>query len=391
MHLEEAAADVGEEGAREVVDEDGDALVQHLALGRALDAHVVDAREGGQRELVHAVDGREARDDEVEDGAARGHGPVELARGGDLARRHLGVLHAHADGVRGDLGLAERVDELLVVKDVALAVGEHLQDLVLDVLERLLVRADGDDERVLLGLEVGALEAHHVDEQLVLEAAQRHSEVDDRHLDAHLGHVVRVGQLGRDVELEVVAVGHVAVAEAQQQLAALLEGLLQQHGLERRVELLLDVLAQHGLPVADGVLERAQEVRLRQLDDLQLVLLVHVLDPAVRLPLRVDHERPAPAHGREHAVLGRELVGRQAHHVPEPHLHRVAQQAHEREARVDRHVELRARVDPAADELLPELRVEGADVCGRGGRGRAGLGGGAGRLVSLGRARACGV
>jgi hypothetical protein len=47
----------------------------------------------------------------------------------------------------------------------------------------------------------------------------------------NLGHVVRVGQLRRDVELEVCGVGHVAVAKVENHLATLLEGLLQQHRL----------------------------------------------------------------------------------------------------------------------------------------------------------------
>ena len=44
--------------------------------------------------------------------------------------------------------------------------------------------------------------ADHAREQLVLEALLGHGEVDERRLRLHLGDVVRVGQLGLQVELE---------------------------------------------------------------------------------------------------------------------------------------------------------------------------------------------
>lgn len=43
-------------------------------------------------------------------------------------------------------------------------------------------------------------------QQLVLEALGRDHEVEQRHLGGHLGQVVGVAQLGRDVEAEVLAV-----------------------------------------------------------------------------------------------------------------------------------------------------------------------------------------
>jgi len=139
------------------------------------------------------------------------------------------------------------------------------------LLELLLVGGQADDQVVLLLLEVGPLLAHHQPEELVrvrarvrvrgrarargrarvrarvrvdlvLEALECDRKVDDGHLDAHLGQVVRVGQLGGEVEAEGVVVVDVAVAHTDEVAPALLEHLLLQHRLERRVELLAHVL-----------------------------------------------------------------------------------------------------------------------------------------------------
>lgn len=42
----------------------------------------------------------------------------------------------------------------------------------------------------------------------------------------YLGHIMRIGQLGGDVELKVGGVGYVAVSEVQHHLTAFLERLL---------------------------------------------------------------------------------------------------------------------------------------------------------------------
>ena len=58
------------------------------------------------------------------------------------------------------------------------------------------------------------------------------------HLNSSLGQVVRVPQLGGDVEPEVVAVLNGAVTQLNTQGATLLKCLLQQQGFQQRVNLL---------------------------------------------------------------------------------------------------------------------------------------------------------
>eukprot|EP00976_Prorocentrum_cordatum_P073780 1181260-Prorocentrum_minimum.AAC.3 len=113
----------------------------------------------------------------------------------------------------------------LVVQDVALGLLQQLQNLVLQVLQLLLVRRQAADQTVLGLLKVEALLADQIPQQLVLQPLGGDGEVDHRHLDAHLRQVVRVGQLGGYVELEVLVIVHVAVPDPHHHAVALLERL----------------------------------------------------------------------------------------------------------------------------------------------------------------------
>eukprot|EP00959_Pyramimonas_sp_CCMP1952_P082877 1732102-Pyramimonas_sp.AAC.2 len=73
----------------------------------------------------------------------------------------------------------------------------------------------------------------------------RDHEVQQRHLHRRLGQVVRVAQLGGDVEAKVLVVLDGAVAEADAQHAPALERLLQEQRLQTGVQLLAHVLQQH--------------------------------------------------------------------------------------------------------------------------------------------------
>jgi len=61
------------------------------------------------------------------------------------------------------------------------------------------------------------------------------------------------------------------------------ERLFEQYGFQRWVERFPDVLTQDRHADPDTVLQGPQEVAVRQLDDLQPVLVLHVSDPAVGL------------------------------------------------------------------------------------------------------------
>ena len=140
-----------------------------------------------------------------------------------------------------------------------------------------------------------------------------------------------------------------------------LEGLLDEQ-LERRVERLEDVLAEDRLAELDGVLQGAQVVALRQLDDEKARLRLHVPHPLVRLPLRVDHERPAARDRRDDPVVDREGVGGEALQVPRADEHGVADDLLQVERAAHWQPLLGAQGLPAGDRLLAERDRERAEV-----------------------------
>jgi len=90
----------------------------------------------------------------------------------------------------------------------------------------------------------------------------------------------------------------------------------QKQRLQRRIQLLAHILEQHGRPKLDRVLQIAHHVPVRQLNARQLVLLLRVLDPAVGLALRIDHQRPPLRVVNNNGVVNAEGVLGQAENIP---------------------------------------------------------------------------
>ena len=100
----------------------------------------------------------------------------------------------------------------------------------------------------------------------------REGEVDERDLGGDLWGVVRVGQLGGDVELEVLVVGNDGVSELDDEAAGLSEGLFEEDGLQGGVQLLPHVLQQTRLPEPNRILKTPQEILIRELDHIHTVI-----------------------------------------------------------------------------------------------------------------------
>mmetsp|Transcript_98393 Transcript_98393/g.212145 ORF Transcript_98393/g.212145 Transcript_98393/m.212145 type:complete len:1113 (+) Transcript_98393:229-3567(+) len=320
--LEEAAADHD----KEQLDERAEELHEALVLARLLLGHrdglVEHQDEPVQRELVHRVHDAHVADDEVQRGASQGVILVELTHLGDLLPSDLLLLHLLLDLRAHHLGVAEGLDQLLVVEDVAGRRAQERQDLVLQLLQlRLGLRGLEHEVHALL-LGRGLLRRHAEAQHLVLQAIQRGHEVEDADGDADLGREVRVRQLRRDVEREVLRPLDRGVAEAHHQQRALLEGRLLQHGVQDGVENLLDVLDQHRVPELDAVLELAHVVH-RQAQHLELVT-PRPLDPLVGLHLRVDHERPAAGIVQDDGVVDGKPIVREGVDHPLPDLDLIA-------------------------------------------------------------------
>eukprot|EP00964_Phaeocystis_antarctica_P040946 scaffold23430_cov57-Phaeocystis_antarctica.AAC.3 len=227
VRLEEAALHVARDVEGEVLDDVDDALRGERRLARVVDGEVKELEELLQRDHVHVVDRRHVDDQEVEQRAARRDGPVLLARHVDPlvgVGGHLQLL-LHLDA-RG-LGVLQHLYELDVVEQVARRVGEAVEQVVLERRERLLVG--------------------HTPKQLLLEPLHGHGEVDHGELREGLGRVVRVGELRAEEEVERLGVLTLLVRHHDDEVAlAFLLYLLVEHRVEGGVDLLLDVLDEHG-------------------------------------------------------------------------------------------------------------------------------------------------
>mmetsp|Transcript_60189 Transcript_60189/g.148004 ORF Transcript_60189/g.148004 Transcript_60189/m.148004 type:complete len:638 (-) Transcript_60189:3556-5469(-) len=364
VDLHVPAAHVQEGAERQLVDDVGDALGGDGRLLGVVHGEAEDLHELRERRLVHRVDSAHLSDEEVDNGAARRHGAVLLARRLDAELRLPGVLELLLHLGRRLLGDVEHVDDLGVVKQRPRAVGEAEEQVVLQLQDLGRVVVHLRLELRPLRLELGLLVLHDAVEELILETLHRHGEVDDGDLGAQLGGKVGVGEAGGDVELELLGL-HVAllVGEGNDEALALALERLVKHGVEHGVELVLDVGEQKGPAVAHAVLQELAEGLVVEASLLAVVLGLHVLDPLEPLPLRVDHDRIARRARRQDAVLRREIVCGEALEVPLARRRLVRE--HLRDVEALGHGDLlcdKIVEKPGAKEEVAESLVEGPCV-----------------------------
>lgn len=183
MPLEETARDVPKDLRRHRFDERLDALLhgerlreplirRHVRVVRAAGAdvhallqYVHKVRHGV---LVHAVEDVEDVDEEVEQRAARGDGAVDVSRHVDDLLRLFGLDHLLGDLRRGALRLLEVFNELDVLQDIALRVGETHEEVVFELRDLHGVLAELSDEVRRLLLQIRAFFGHDERQELVL-------------------------------------------------------------------------------------------------------------------------------------------------------------------------------------------------------------------------------
>jgi len=99
---------------------------------------------------------------------------------------------------------------------------------------------------------------------------------------------VWVAVLGGDVESEGTRILDGLVSQLNKHCGALHESLFEQDRTESRIELLPYVFQQNWITELNCILQSSQEVRIRQLNDVDLLLRLHFLNPFVGLPLWID-------------------------------------------------------------------------------------------------------
>ena len=150
--LEEAALDVEVHRVGHVIDDVLDSRRGFPARLRFVDGELVQLVELLQRGLVHHVDAGKLGDEEIDERGPVRDGSVLLARFRDLRVRlaRVGQLLVHL--LRGDLGVVQHLDQLHVVQQVTLRVGQPEQQVVLELLDLLLVARHLLDQGLALHL-----------------------------------------------------------------------------------------------------------------------------------------------------------------------------------------------------------------------------------------------
>uniref|UniRef100_A0A1I8HG46 Transmembrane protein n=1 Tax=Macrostomum lignano TaxID=282301 RepID=A0A1I8HG46_9PLAT len=261
--LLEKAAGVPVHGVSVVIVQVADSLLEARISLTAVDAELEEIDVGVQRELVHRVDLAHVVHDEEQNGGTRSARSVALASRVNLGFGFLRHRQLLRDLRRGRLGRLQRVHQLLVVQQGALRFVQQSKDFLF------------------------ALLLDHNAQQLSLQTVLLDGKVGDGRLSGDFRCVVRIRNLGRDVEPEVEVVLDLFVAELDDPGPAQLHNGLVQHRVEAGVQLLRYVLEQHRFAILQGHFQLADVVRLLQINDDQLLAL-HVLDPLLRLALQSD-------------------------------------------------------------------------------------------------------
>ena len=104
---------------------------------------------------------------------------------------------------------------------------------------------------------------------------------------------MRVRHLSGHEEFELWAIWYHLITKLNVRSTTEFDDILLQDWLQGWIESLLDVLKQDRVTQSDGCIADIEELWIGQLDDLQVILLLHVLDPLIALTLRIDNEWPS--------------------------------------------------------------------------------------------------
>jgi len=92
-----------------------------------------------------------------------------------------------------------------------------------------------NDELIFLLLQLGSFVTYDRHQKLILKSVRSNREVNESDFNADFRQVVRIGELGRYYELEVIVVRNELVTEFDRPLALDLNNTLGQNWLKRRI------------------------------------------------------------------------------------------------------------------------------------------------------------
>mmetsp|Transcript_61973 Transcript_61973/g.109030 ORF Transcript_61973/g.109030 Transcript_61973/m.109030 type:complete len:440 (+) Transcript_61973:567-1886(+) len=247
---------------------------------------------------------------EVKHRTLRGDGAVELTCQVDVDLRLLALLHGSRDLLRCQLGGFQTFNQGHIGKDISRRVGKTLEQVILKLHQLNLVLLESCSESLRLLFKLRALGTDHLGQELVLETALSGDEVDQCALSSNLGLVVRIGELGLQVQLELAVVLNLLTAEAEVEIASFLVHRAGEHGVHGGVDILGQVLNDDHLTVGDGVIDLALPALLVQLEHIQGVAGLFLAEPLDSLGLGINQQRPALAVGDDGPVLNGDTISR---------------------------------------------------------------------------------
>mmetsp|Transcript_21789 Transcript_21789/g.58699 ORF Transcript_21789/g.58699 Transcript_21789/m.58699 type:complete len:882 (-) Transcript_21789:1846-4491(-) len=353
VSLEERPGHVLERAALEVEAERPDARLGALpyALG-GREGRAEKGEETREGELVHVIEALEVHEGEKDGGAAHGHRAVDVAL---LVEGHLelgGLGEGLGDGGGLCLGLLEGLDEGQVLEDVARARGELVEELLLELLELHLELLLLLQELALVALELRLLVLDSQAQELALEPATRHREVNEGHERRRVwrdrGRLVARGEHEAEAVVEV----DLLVPHLHHPARALAHEVASEKGHEDALHR-VHLLHHERLAEAHGELEGRGEARLVGRHCLhRLAPRLEVLDqPRGRLAGRVDDEGHVDRVLDHERVVHAQRVAGQALSLPGQELALRGQEALQR--KVPAAEAAPAAAAPAVEEAAP--------------------------------------
>ena len=204
------------------------------------------------------------------------------------------LLEFFLDLVRLDLTHLKGVNQFLVVQNIALCLGKHLQDLIFSRSLFILIFEKLFDILLSLLLFIRFFDFHDDVEHLIFKSLRSHHEIQQSHLHTNLWRVMRVRKFCGHVKPKVVWEIQYFFPHFELPLTTLLNLFVLEHCFEKWVNILSNVLQQYRIPVWNRVFNLKHQVVLRHIlsQHYYLVLTRHFPYPLVCLQLRVNQQWP---------------------------------------------------------------------------------------------------
>jgi hypothetical protein len=306
---EETTLDPSVDGHTDVLSQVEHALVLvFIGIGE-LNGLEEEGLEGLEGVLVHVVDNTELNEQEVEHGTFGSDASVGLTQvvNGDFSLLGLDLLALNLGG--SSLGHFEGINQGNVGQD---SVGVSIRQVLKQVRFEL---SKSSNELILLVdevffglLEIGLLDTDDHGEELIFETRLSDNEVNDCALGGGFGLVMRVDELGLQVQLEG---GHhldFLRSDLHAEVLTLLHELTGKQGVEEGVDMFRDGFNHEHHSVREGMLNSLLPLVLVKSDNHHLGAFL-TLDPLDTLKLGINKQRVSGAGVDNGGVLKRDSIG----------------------------------------------------------------------------------